>query len=108
VKVVVSGQLVGERSPNSSESKTEQVVLVSVEHRSQGPAENSMIMVELSKAGTYRGRYLSWIGYADLDQANSLEFGRWKLIEPPSTFTKEIEWQPFGWGPLESVYRKVG
>lgn len=78
------------------------------EQRPEGPAENSLILVQVLKHDIPRGRYIPWIGYADLDQAESLEFGRWKLVEPARPFEADIWWHPWGWAPLEEVWMAVG
>ena len=73
-----------------------EVVQITVEQRPDGPAANSIIVVENSHSGEKRARYLSWIGYHDLDEASLAEPGGWQLREPASPYSAEVAWQPFG------------
>lgn len=67
-----------------------------------GPAENALVLVEECSGGRYRARYISWIGYYDVDEALRQEPGVWRLVEPPVQYSQEVEWMPFGWkGMLE-------
>ena len=40
-----------------------------------GPAQNSFILVDLDHDGMPLARYLSWIGYPDLDEVSDYESG---------------------------------
>ena len=69
------------------------VVRVTQEARPEGPADNALILVD---RGTGEGRYLSWIGYFDLDCAVSLEPDRWTIVEPAVEWATDVDWNPFG------------
>jgi hypothetical protein len=92
----IMGEIMGERVDPSSLEVREEVVRVIIENRPNGPAENSMILVQMTKSGEKRARYLSWIGYADLDDVCLAEPGVWRLIEPAKPYEAEISWFPFG------------
>lgn len=103
--VALEGELIGERAPTDPAIAREEVVHVTAAHAG-GPAENSMVMVTVDRRDVQRARYISWIGYADLDHANTKEFGRWKLLDPPSPYRTQVRWRPFGWGALEEVWTR--
>jgi len=94
--IKVLGELMGRRVNPTSPQVYEEVVRVTVENGSECPAENSMILIQNFLSGTKRARYLSWIGYADLDEASIAEPRVWHLIEPAVSYEAEIEWLPFG------------
>jgi hypothetical protein len=60
-----------------------------------GPAENSFVLVELSTQA--RARYISWIGYFDIEYASRREPGAWTLVEPATHYEKDVDWRPYGW-----------
>lgn len=66
---------------------------VTTESRPRGPADNAIILVDRDSG---RGRYLSWIGYFDLDCAAAMQPGRWSIVDPATTWEREIDWNPFG------------
>jgi hypothetical protein len=68
------------------------VVRVTEETRPLGPADNALILVD---RGTRKARYLSWIGYFDLDCAVAFEPERWALIEPAVPWEGTVDWAPF-------------
>jgi hypothetical protein len=70
-------------------------VRITVEGRPEGPAENSIIIVRVSEADEKRARYISWIGYHDLDVASSIEPDAWRLIEPATPYREKVEWRPY-------------
>lgn len=78
--------------PKAAEARHE-VIRVTVEGRPAGPADNAIIVVEQPSG---RARYLSWIGYFDLDCASALAPGQWTIIEPARDWQAEVDWQPFG------------
>jgi hypothetical protein len=104
-RVSIKGEVLGERAPAGPGFATELVVRVTASDEA-GPAANSIVMVARDGGGLRRARYISWIGYADLDHANSREFGRWRLVEPPEPYRSDVAWQAFGWGPLEDVWTR--
>jgi hypothetical protein len=66
------------------------------ECRPAGPAENALLAVE-RRAGVDLpvGRYISWIGYHDVDLAVEREPKRWATVEPAVPFQLEIVFVPF-------------
>jgi hypothetical protein len=72
------------------------VVRVPTECRPEGPAENSFVEVRHLDGDRRVARYLSWIGYGDLDDAEAAEPGKWQLVEPPAPYEARVDWVPFG------------
>src|SRR5947209_11739799 len=70
-RIPVIGELMGQRIATHGPSSREDVVRITVEGRPEGPAENSIILVRVSEAGEKRARYISWIGYHDLDRKST-------------------------------------
>lgn len=90
----ITGNLVGQRRSGQSAD------IVHVQHSSeQGPAENSFVLV----CGSGRARYLSWIGYYDVEYAARREPGDWALVEPAQAYEREAEWLPYGWEGARGV-----
>lgn len=75
-----------------------EVARVRVEHRPYGPAENSLVELRELGEGGVCARYLSWIGYGDLDEAVALHPEKLRLVEPPAPRQVTVDWQPFGDG----------
>lgn len=96
--------LMGRRVPTNPDLEEELVVRAAGAEDVGGPVRDSIVLVEILRDGTARARYVSWIGYADLDEAGTAEPGRWELVEPATPFTRDVTWQPYGWGPLDLVY----
>ena len=96
--------LMGRRVPTNPDVEAEVVVRAAGAEDVGGPVRDSIVLVEILHDGTARARYISWIGYADLDEASALEPGRWELVEPAVPFMRDVTWQPYGWGPLDLVY----
>lgn len=104
--VSVIGELIGERPASDPDGRGEVVIRVTPHGGPDGPARNSFILVDLDHDGMPRARYLSWIGYPDLDEVSDFEFGRWRLVEPPQSTAIDVDWRPFGWGPMEVVWTR--
>ncbi len=104
--VRVHGRLIGARRAPEGDEDAELVVRVTSPSRPDGPAPNAFVLVDLTQGGTPRARYLSWIGYPDLDEVSDFEFGRWRLVEPAEPAALDVDWQPFGWGPMEVVWTR--
>jgi hypothetical protein len=98
------GGLMGRRVPTDPAIGEELVVRAAGAEDLGGPVRDSIVLVEILHDGTARARYVSWIGYADLDEASVAEPGRWELVEPAVPFMRDVTWQPYGWGPLDLVY----
>jgi len=66
------------------------------EARPQGPAENALLAVE-RRAGEAVpvGRYISWIGYYDVDVAIESEPHNWLTIEPALIEDVVIRFEPY-------------
>jgi hypothetical protein len=101
--VTVRGDLMGRRIPTDPQLDEELAVRVA-EGDACGPAGGSFVLVGVSNGGGARARYISWITYADLDEAEKAEPGRWTIVEPPVPYSGRVTWLPFGWGPLELVW----
>jgi hypothetical protein len=86
----------GRRVARTPSGPREQVVRIIREGRPTGPAENSIVLVHVSRSGERQARYLSWIGYHDLDEASAAEPGSWQLVEPPKRYDAMVRWIPFG------------
>lgn len=97
--------MVGRRVPTDRALATELVVRVTDPPLARGPEADTVVLVAVPREGSPRARYLSWIvGYGDLDLAHELEPGRWTIVEPPEPYKTRVDWQPYGWGPLELVW----
>jgi|SRR5581483_12074510 len=90
----IVGELMGIRTGGKG-TPVGEVVRILHEMRPVGPGENSIVIVERNSDNQKRARYLSWIGYADLDEASAAEPGVWKLIEPPIQYKSPVLWVPF-------------
>lgn len=101
--VTITGHMMGRRVPTDTTLQSELVVRVSSSTQPE-PVPESMLLVSVSTDGSARARYLSWIGYADLDEAEALEPDRWEIIEPPLVYRGEASWEPFGRESLELVW----
>jgi hypothetical protein len=64
-----------------------------------GPPVNAFLLV--SDSG--QARFISWIGYFDVEYAMQREPGNWALVEPAQAFEKDAEWFPYGWDPADRV-----
>ena len=106
--VVISGELISRRHRPERGAVPDDIVRVVEEQRPDGPAAKAIVLVDRRASRAARARYLSWIGYADLDQACSFEFGLWELVEPATAYTTEAEWLPFGWGASAPVWGYAG
>lgn len=93
--VGIEGELMGKHRSLELAFPQEEVVRITVEGRPARPAENSMILIQSSHMGKKRARYLSWIGYHDLDEASAAEPGAWSLIEPATPYKAEVDWNPY-------------
>ncbi len=82
--------------PKTADIAYEDVVKIIENHQPEGPAENSFIMVSVFQNGERQARYLSWIGYADLDFAKADEPDAWELVEPAAPYTADVVWKPYG------------
>lgn len=102
--LTIAGELMGARVSTDPRLEKELVVCVTVSNQRVGPVVGSILLIALDRTGEARARYLSWIGYADLDEACAAEAGRWELIEPAAPYRGQVVWQPFGWGTLEQVW----
>ncbi|HEY4266893.1 MAG TPA: hypothetical protein VGM94_01755 [Galbitalea sp.] len=91
--VRVHGELMGIANDPVRDPNGREVVRVTEEARPDGPADNALILVD---RGTAQARYLSWIGYFDLDCAVAFEPDRWTIVEPATTWENEVEFRPFG------------
>jgi hypothetical protein len=87
----------------SSGKRGAEIVRVSDEQRPSGPAENAFVVIERLASGKRRGRYITWIGYHDLEEAQLLEPNVWKLVEPPRPYRRSAEWTPFGWPEMQAL-----
>jgi hypothetical protein len=94
MNVTVVGELMGEHGAPGGTAKL--VVRILTEGRPQDPACNSIILVRSDAAAVPSARYISWVGYADLDEASAAEPGAWTLIEPARPFGLALDWWPFG------------
>jgi hypothetical protein len=92
-RIRVVGELMGVANDPNRDGTGREVVRVTVELRPRGPADNSMILVDRA---TSRARYLSWIGYFDLDCAAALAPRRWSIVDPATAWERDIDWVPFG------------
>jgi hypothetical protein len=70
------------------------VVRIDEEWRPDGPAKNSIVEVRQGD-GARVARYLSWIGYGDLDDAEADEPRVWELVEPAEPYDARADWRPF-------------
>jgi hypothetical protein len=75
-----------------------EIVHVSSQVASGGPAENAFVYVELLPDKKRRARYISWIDYFDIEHANRKQPGNWRVVEPQETATRSVDWHPYGWG----------
>src|SRR5438105_4386950 len=94
--VVVRGELLGFIEHRQTLG-TRRVEIVHVTQRlsPDGPAENALVRVTHFVSRPTRAEYISWIGYADLDQANR-EDPRWQLVEPATVYQASVDWHPYG------------
>jgi hypothetical protein len=92
-QVRVRGELMGLATGATRNGIGREVVRVTAESRPRGPADNAIILVD---RGNGRGRYLSWIGYFDLDCAAAVQPGRWSIVDPATLWERDIDWNPFG------------
>lgn len=107
--IQIAGEVIGEAVPDPESGEVLiRIVRIQEEQRPAGPATNSILLVERSRAGRQRVRYLPWVGYADLDQLSALDFGKWRIIEPAVPFEEEAEWVPYGWAPLSDALVRLG
>ena len=94
MRVRISGNLVGQRIGERAAD------IVHIQTASaEGPAENSFVLV----CHSGRARYLSWIGYYDVEYAQNKEPGVWAIIEPPTEYGRDADWCPYGWKGAEHV-----
>jgi hypothetical protein len=96
-RVRVQGLIKGQRIDPERGKVLGEIVHVSSENGANGPAANSFILIETSKDGERKARYLSWINYYDIDYLSIQEFGLWRVIEPADHYNGEVEWHPYGW-----------
>jgi hypothetical protein len=99
--IEIHGELLGVRRFDPNGECTAEIVRVIREERPIGPAENALLVVELLSPSTKRARYISWIGYYDIEEAQTVEPGAWFLIEPPRAYQCLVEWLPFGWTEMQ-------
>ncbi len=96
-QVSVEGELLGSiEHARSLTIRREEIVRVSRRLSPDGPAENALIRLVHFVTTPTRGRYISWIGYSDLDDAKRAN-ERWQLVEPSTPYQATVEWHPFGW-----------
>ena len=91
-RILLRGNLVGRRD----RSPYAEVVHLSAAIEG-GPADNAFVLVYR----TGQARYVSWIGYFDVEYASRREPGAWEIVEPASPFQREVDWIPFGWDGTE-------
>jgi len=91
-RILLRGNLVGRRN----RSPYAEVVHLPAAIKG-GPADNAFVLVYQ----TGQARYVSWIGYFDIEYASRREPGAWEIVEPPSAFQREVDWFPFGWNGTE-------
>jgi hypothetical protein len=101
--VKLSGQLLGIRRIAANGICEAEIIRIVKEQRPVGSAENALVIVESVNSGTKRARYISWIGYYDLEEAQKAEAGIWEVIEPPHKYSSIVEWLPFGWPNMHSI-----
>jgi hypothetical protein len=64
--------------------------------RPEGPAENALLAIEQRPTQSHAiGRYISWIGYYDVDRAIKHEPERWKTVEPAIAYNGPIVFEPY-------------
>jgi hypothetical protein len=107
--IELHGKLLGIRRAVSNGICVAEIVRICTEQRPNGPAENALVLVETLKSGIRRARYISWIGYYDIEEAQLSEPGTWELIEPSQTYRWLVEWMPFGWVEMQKLpnHRKI-
>jgi hypothetical protein len=91
MRVRIQGNLLGRKLDGSKAADIVQVP----KKIADGPAENSFVLIELSSHP--RARYISWIGYFDVEYASRREPGAWTLVEPATIYENDVDWQPYGW-----------
>ena len=96
-EITLHGELIGVRRAAPTGGHVAEVVRVSKEQRPSGPAENALVVVEALNSPRKRARYISWIGYYDIEEAQAVEPGAWQLIEPARAYRCLVEWVPVGW-----------
>ena len=70
--VSVIGELIGVRRASDPDGRGEVVMQVTSHGGPDGPAQNSLILVDLDHDGMPLARYLSSIGYPDLERGERL------------------------------------
>jgi hypothetical protein len=95
--VEICGELIGIVRTRPSGRTHAEVVRILKEGRPRGPAENALVLVELLASGQKSSRYISWIGYHDVEEAQVAEPGVWELVEPARSYRCIAQWAPFGW-----------
>jgi hypothetical protein len=94
MKLHISGTTLGRkvRSPEADVVHIQQAI-------PSGPAENAFVLV----CHSGRARYISWIGYYDIEYARERELDGWLIVEPPRAFERDVDWFPYGWDGANSV-----
>jgi hypothetical protein len=86
------GDLVGVDKGNIETS----IVHIINEYRPNGPAENSILLINKMANGLTYASYIPWVGYFDLDKENLCFGNKWKIIEPYEVENyQDIIWKPF-------------
>jgi hypothetical protein len=100
-QVELCGELLGIRRAGAPGGHRAEVVRVTNEQRPNGPAENALVVVEVVDSRRKRARYISWIGYYDIEEAQTVEPRAWELIEPAREYRSAVGWVPFGWPDMQ-------
>lgn len=99
MRISISGSLAGRRI---NHPRPANIVHIRQPQAAGGPAENSFILIE-ADGEPRRARYLSWIGYFDIEYANLRQPGQWILVEPATHYEDQVDWHPYGWERAECV-----
>jgi hypothetical protein len=97
MNVDLVGKLWGQRIDRAGNIVGE-IIHISSQQALDGPAENAFVYIELESDHKGRARYVSWINYYDIEYADRLEPGGWRVIEPPDSAQRSVDWHPYGWG----------
>jgi hypothetical protein len=99
--VEVQGEILGFHRARPHGRRGAEIVRVSSAPRPGGPATNALIVVQILGSHEKRARYISWIGYRDLEEAQAEEPDVWELVEPPCEYRRFVAWFPFGWPDMQ-------
>lgn len=99
-ELAVRGLLMGHRLDEVGEVDAD-IVRIRDSSDPSGPVEDSLVLIE-SDDGS-RGRYVSWINYFDLEYAVEHGRGAWRIVEPPRSVERDVDWCPYGWPGSDPV-----